>query len=583
MWEVPQKIDWKEATNDKLNIAEKNAVNTLVKAVKSNVDVKESNDTKEKIQQKNDFKSKIDNIVYSHFDINESKSNVENQKTKQFLYESLLDQMWIGYSKGESLYWGSKETLDAAYHIMMLLKPDEYGKNSANYKVFVEWDINKNSWLAYSLDWLKSNELFNSFVEQELQNIYNKPSDLYIRKMTQKQTISAEDYQTKKAEYKKQWWTSSGVEREIPWGPEKKEIIAWSPIHVGKQEFFRGQSDVDVSRGIESKVPKIKEEIQKLKNMPGIQEGSIKINVSSSVSNIAYADNKSLIQNRSNYIASMLSSSFDKNNIIVSDPEYSGYGAEWWPSYPPTSQDLQETFSNWSDALKALQAIPWFTSLDDVSKSMETQKWDSPFFDVLEQYLYRPFQYADISISYKKEESVPTNMKVVDLEKRPMHPDVDDDSRFLKSVKIIAENPYYEQMKTSPLAKAWDAARNSLNPWEIGRVTRPTINVDGISYPYTKYIELNMSDNKLTQSTKWIWAESISKDFQKHLANNKSLEERKKWKPHAISDKMYVQLKTADDVVSFSKNIIKSDKDAGRTVTNKEQSKFIIDYIKTQN
>lgn len=213
---------------------------------------------------------------------------------------------------------------------------------------------------------------------------------------------------------------------------------------------------------------------------------------------------------------------------------------------------------------------------------METQKAESPFFDTLEQYLYRPFQYADISISYQTEETIPTTTQVVDLEKKNVRPDVEDNSRFLKSVMIIAENPYYEQMKTSPLAKAWDAVVNATSSKPIDTKNRPTIKIDGISYPYTKYIQLNMSDNKLTQPTEWIGLQSVSKDFQKHVANNKSLEERQKGKYNAISDKMYLQLKTAEDVSSFSKNIIKSDEDQGRTITNKQQAKFVIDYIKQQ-
>ncbi|MEI6673061.1 MAG: hypothetical protein WCL02_07220 [bacterium] len=47
---------------------------------------------------------------------------------------------------------------------------------------------------------------------------------------------------------------------------------------------------------------------------------------------------------------------------------------------------------------------------------------DSPFFDVIEQHMYREFQYADISLSYDEKKDVPIDTPVVDLERENIQP-----------------------------------------------------------------------------------------------------------------------------------------------------------------
>ncbi|MEI6673062.1 MAG: hypothetical protein WCL02_07225 [bacterium] len=46
------------------------------------------------------------------------------------------------------------------------------------------------------------------------------------------------------------------------------------------------------------------------------------------------------------------------------------------------------------------------------------------------------------------------------------------------------------------------------------------------------------------------------------------------------NNRLYLELQTPEDIQLFSKTIIKSDKDAGRSITNKERTNFVIDYTK---
>ena len=125
--------------------------------------------------------------------------------------------------------------------------------------------------------------------------------------------------------------------------------------------------------------------------------------------------------------------------------------------------------------------------------------------------MYREYQYAEVKVTYKKREEVPTGKQVLGLQKNNALPDLSDGMLTRKTGQIIAKNPHYE--KQTSLAHIYKQ-------------------FDGVTFPVSEeYIALQISDNKLTQTTaRYGIPEVLYSQEYKHTITNTELKEWKRGK-----------------------------------------------------
>lgn len=519
MWSTERK----EATNTKLSEGEKQAIDIIKKETE---------------------KTKIEWLIKHAFNVPEGEKNIETKDTLNFLYKSMIDQIYVLYKtdKNQNFWRDDKTTLETAFFFMQLYNPDKYANKTKPFQSTAIWE---------------KKDLFYAAVEQDMGNIFNTKHKLYEKYNTEKQIVDKDEYDQNKEKYIKEWWKpKKDSEKTVETTPEK--ILVEKEVNdFPKQYFYRWRSDVDINRWIQDMVPSITAKIKELKKNPDIDPTSIQLEVRSSVSNITYFDNKKLLWNRSNFVQKQLEWSLPNIPINTNNPEYTNYGSEWWPSYPPTVEELKTIFLPWSGALQALEKI-WFASMEEVIKSITNQSDKSKYFDVLEQYMYREYQYAQVNVRYQERKKVPKDKQIVELNKIKEKSDLNDGMVTWTSWRIIAENPYFNQ-----------------KPW-IGVYEKE----NGVLFPlHARYIELQISDNKLTQPTERKPITEETYNFKKnHTITNTELKEWKSGKWVTASKELYLAL-DSKGVDVFSANLIKNDKNAGRGITNKETNKFINEYI----
>lgn len=486
-------------------------------------------------------------LIKKTFNVAEGEKNIETKSNLKFLYESIIDQIYISYKtdKNQTLGWDDKTTLNSAFFFMKFLNPDKYANETWSFqRTFVSGE--------------KKN-LFYAAVEKEMEDIFAHPSDIYQNKNTETKTIGQEEYQKNKDDYDRQWRKEvPNSIKTIEWAPEKI-LVSGEDILFPKQYFYKWKSNVDIEKGIKDIIPDMQTKIEALKKDPSIDPKSIELQVASSVSNIRYADNKDLLWKRAHYVGETVKKWWISDvSIVINNPEYSWYGDEWWPKYPPTVDDLNEKFVAWSEAMQALNKI-WSVSMEEVAKSIQDEWSNSKYFDVLEQYMYREYQYAKVSLVYKKREEVPTGKQVLQIKKAPPALTLNDGLIQRKTGQIIAKNPYYEKTET------WSHEYKKVN---------------GVTFPISEeYMALQISDNALTQPTQRYGISSAEyANKSKHVLSNTQYKEWQHGKWATTSEELHIDL-DSKWVDEFSTNLIKNDKIGGRELTSKETNTFIWQYI----
>lgn len=524
MWlQTAKSIERKEAINTKLSKEEKEAIDII---------------------RKETDKTQIEWLIKKTFNVPEGEKNIETKNALKFLYEAMIDQIYVLYktNKNQDIWRDDKTGLESAFFFMKLFNPDAYANES---------------WLFQStyVTWEKK-DLFYSAVEKEMGEIFEHPSVLYQKFNIEDRIVDKNEYEQNKDKFVKEWRKIKS-EKTVEWIPEK--ILAdGESITFPKQYFYRWKSDIDIDKWIKDIVPSMKAEIGKLKKNPNIDPTSVQLEVTGSVSNIRYPGNKALLWNRSYYMQSKLEWLFDGTSVTISNPEYSGYWPERWPSYPPAVEALNAIFSPWSEALNALDKI-WFTAMEEVVKSMTDQWSNSKYFDVLEQYMYRDYQYAEAKVTYQGRKEVPTGRQILELQKSKEKPDLNDGMITRKTGQIIAKNPYYE--KQTSLAHKYKK-------------------INGVTFPVSEeYIALQLSDNKLLEPTLRYGISALEYSQKSgHTITNTEYKERKHGKWARTSEELNLNL-DKDGVDLFTITIIKNDEDRWRSITNKEKGKIIEQYI----
>jgi hypothetical protein len=64
--------------------------------------------------------------------------------------------------------------------------------------------------------------------------------------------------------------------------------------------------------------------------------------------------------------------------------------------------------------------------MEEVIKSITNQSDKSKYFDVLEQYMYREYQYAQVNVRYQERKKVPKDKQIVELNKIKEKSDLND-------------------------------------------------------------------------------------------------------------------------------------------------------------
>ncbi len=541
-----QPIERKEATNEQLDDGEMNAIKSILEANKNNPD------------QKNE-------IIKKYFDFSELQNPEKEQMA--FLIEKQMQLLYIWYKTGDEAFWmkDNKEFLEVAFGLMQLHNPDKYGKTSTFYKRYVDWEW-QFSYMSES-EYKNKNDsktlksFFYTEVEREWENIFVRPSDIFQKYNTEKITVSAKDYEDNKTEYELKWWKKKQwSEKMIAWEPETI-LVAGDPIDMPTQYFYKWQSGIDIKNEISNMKPLLISKIDELKNNPNIDPNSIEIRVRSSVSNISYDDNKGLLWRRSNYYKNIIEEQLPGQKVLVDNKEYSSYGPEWGPAYPPAKNDLETYFAEGSEWLIALQNVEGFGWFDDVVTSMKEKKADSKYFDVLEKYMYRLFQYTSAEIVYQERKEIPTNEMVFELEKQKGAPLEKENTLNRTAGAIITRNPYYE----------WNAQ------------TKEYKIINGITYPVnSRYMILQFSDKR---GARWMTQRYPLADNDYSLKipksiTNRSMEEWKRGESKQYSQQLTLLLDGKKETIdNFSSSLIWSDVLAGRHVINKEKNDFINNYI----